>query len=104
MRAKINVVKGTKHCGNREPRKIEPETFRAQIGGLNVFVYCAVDVRQQAAERHFALSLRLPQSLCRARLAEVIRKPALNRFPHAKLSVERHVRDTRRASRVDALH
>src|SRR6266852_5817594 len=100
MRAKINVVKRPDHRGNRETRKIEAEAERLQVRGLNVFVYRAVEIGQQAAERHLALSLRLPQGLRRASLPEVICKPALNRFPQAKLSVERHFRDTRRASRV----
>ena len=104
MRAKIDVVERTDHRGNRESRKIESETFRAQIGGLHIFVHRAVEVRQQAAERHLALSLRLPQGLGRACFAEVVREPALNRFPQAKFSVERHLRDARRASRVSALH
>ena len=104
MGAKIHVVKRADHGRNRKPGKIEPETLRAQIGGLNVLVHRAIDVRQQHAARSLALSLRLPQGLRRARLAEVIGKAALNRFPQAKLSVERHVRDARRASRVGALH
>ena len=104
MRAKINVIKRSDHVGNREPRKIESETFRAQVGGLNIFVDRAVEVRQQAAERHLALPLRLPQGLSRACLAEVIGQPALDRFPQAKFPVKRHVRDARRAARIGALH
>src|ERR1700688_1420805 len=102
MRAKIDVVERADHRGNREPRKIESETERLEVGGLHVFVYCAVQVWEQAAERRPALSLRLPQSLGRACFSQVVRQPTPNRFLQAKLSVERHLGDTWRASRVGA--
>src|ERR1700676_859664 len=100
MCAKIHVVKRTDHIGNRESRKTESESERLQVGGLNIFSHCAIEVWQQAAECHLALPLRLAHCLSRARLAEVIREAAFNRLLQAKLSIERHIRDTRRAPAV----
>ncbi len=104
MRAKIDVIKRADHRGNYGPRKIETETFRAQVRGLHIFGNGTIQVRQQAAERHLALPIGLAHGLGRAGLAQVKYKPAFNRFPQSQLPVERHFRDAGSASRIRALH
>ena len=104
MRAKIDVVKRPNDVGNRKSRKTKSETFRAQIGSLYVLADCAVEIRKQAATRHLTLTLRLPQSLGRARFTEVIGKSPPNGVAQTEFSIERHFGAAGRASRVRALH
>ena len=90
--------------GIENPGKLNRKPVRAQVGGLHVFVDRPFKFGSKCAARHFALPFACRRACVAPVWPRLYASAALNRFLQAKLAVERHVRNARRASRVRALH